>query len=221
MHKPFLWMMTLLLAAGLAARPARACLYMAPTEHTVDPSMEGIDTTPPERVHIRSVKIYRDPERSPGLSCWDGYADIHIADPVDDKTPPEQMGFRYEVVDGTAPNLFPNFYPGPIKLHRGSKGYLSVFLPWMETEPDPAIIPPVRFTVRITPIDLAGNEGPPVDVVVQDPADDTGCNATGASGGLGLAWLIAGLLAAMACLVRVSRSGSNVRTPAAGCPRES
>ena len=108
-----------------------------------------------------------------------------------------------------------NTTPGPINLRRGGEGDLKIFLPWMETEPDPAIIPPVRFTVRITPIDLAGNEGQPVDVVVQDPADDTGCNATGASGGLGLAWLIAGLLAAMACFRRCARGRSNVRMPAA------
>lgn len=221
MHKPILWMMTLLLAAGLAARPARACSYIPPTEHTVDPAMRDVDTTPPEPVQVRSLEVYRDPLRRQGLTCWDGYVYIKIADPVDDKTPPEQMGFRYEVVDGTAPDLLRDHFPGPVKLRRGGDGDFGVSLPWMEIEPDPAIIPPVRFTVRITPIDLAGNEGQPVDVVVQDPADDTGCNATGASGGLGLAWLIAGLLAAMACLVRVSRSGSNVRTPAAGCPRES
>lgn len=215
MHKPILWMMALLLAAGLAARPARACSYIAPTEHTVDPSMEGIDTTPPEIVQIRSLKVYRDPLRRQGLTCWDGYADIHIADPVDDMTPPQQMGFRYQIVDGTAPDLLWTHYPGPIRLRRNADGDMSVFLPWMETELDPAIIPPVRFTVRITPIDLAGNEGQPVDVVVADPADNTGCNAAGASGGLGLAWLIAGVLAATACFRRVARSGSNVRKPAA------
>jgi hypothetical protein len=215
MHKPILWMMPLFLAAGLAARPARACTFVAPTQHQVDPSMEGVDTTPPERVRIRSVKVYRDPSRSPGLNCWDGYAAIRIADPRDDMTSPEQMGFRYEVVDGDAPDLFQCFYPGPIKLRRNADGDMVVFLPWMETEPDRTIIPPVRFTVRITPIDLAGNEGPPVDVVVQDPANDTGCSATRASGGQGLAWLIAGLLAAMTCFRLIARGRSNVRTPAA------
>lgn len=214
MHKPILWMMTLFLVTGLATRPARACSFIAPTAHTVDPSMDGIDSTPPEPVYVRSVRVHRADTRG-GPTCWDGYVYIRIADPVDDKTPPEQMGFRYEVVDGTAPDLLWHFYPGPIKLRRGSEGDMGVFLPWMETEPDPAIIPPVRFTVRITPIDLAGNEGQPVDVVVQDPADDTGCNATGASGGLGLAWLIAGLLAVVVCFRGASRSGSIVRTPAA------
>lgn len=216
MHKPILLIIASLLAVGLAARPARACTFAAPTEHQVDPSMAGVDTTPPERVRIRSVKVYRDPSRSPGLSCWDGYASIGIADPVDDMTPPKEMGFRYEVVDGAAPDLLPHFYPGPIKLRRGGEGYLKVFLPWMETEPDPAIIPPVRFTVRITPIDLAGNLGPPIDVVIADPADDdTGCNATGTPGGYGLVLLMASLLAGVAWARLWRRRWPTVRTPTA------
>ena len=172
-------MRTLLVVLGVIgvmvawASTARACTYMPPTPFVVDPSQVDVDTVPPAQVKVTTVSVYRDPYRS-GASCWDGMATITMDTPVDDRTSAEAIGFRMEVVDGTSPELYTNFYPGPVMGSPGESGQFVLYLPWSEPEPDPAVLPPIHFTVRITPMDAAGNPGPPTDVVVADPGGGDG-----------------------------------------------
>jgi hypothetical protein len=190
-------MRTLLAVLGVvgvmvtSASPAQACTYIPPTPFVVDPSQVGVDTVPPTQVKVTTVSVYRDPYRS-GASCWDGIATITVDTPADDRTSAEAIGFRMEVVDGTSPELYTNFYPGPVMGSPGESGQFLLYLPWSEPEPDPAVLPPIRFTVRITPMDAAGNPGPSTDVVVADPGggDGGGCSASPGSRGIGLVPLV-------------------------------
>lgn len=188
--------MLLAFTTVLAHRPAYACNYVPPKEHTVDPSEIGLDLESPGQLVLSRVVVNRDPTRN-GLSCWDGIAWIEVEEPTDNRTPPDAIGVLFEVVDGDPPDLYSNFYPGPIVLHRGASTKLGVSLPWSEPEPVGDDWSPIRFTVRIIPLDAAGNRGPPTDVVIADPPIDDGaggCSTAHDSDRAGVATLLFPLL---------------------------
>jgi hypothetical protein len=185
-------LLTALVIAGWQPA-AKACNYLPPEPLVVDPVEVAVDTTPPGALSVLSVVVTRDPSRH-GMSCWDSSARITLVEPTDDRTAANDLAFLLEVVDGTSPQFLSTFFPGPRVLGSSREaGDFGITLPWMEDDPDAAVLVPIKFTLRITPIDRAGNHGPSTDVVVADPSvekGDGGCNATGRDNRLGLTSLL-------------------------------
>ena len=94
-------------------------------------------------------------EMAPGEGGWcrgDAYATIRIVEVRDDRTRTVDLGFTVTIVDGDPP---PDLYVAQYPI-LSRDGGLPLF--WLVRRSQR--IPPVDFTVVITAIDLAGNEGP-------------------------------------------------------------
>jgi len=157
------------MATSLASAAANACETLALAEHTVDPALQESDQRPPARVQLELVEL------APGngseyltgaeyLGCpGDASASFRILVAEDDQTPPEQLGFRFILVDGELPAERMYFPREPV---RAASGHLYVM--WRVSVRDS--IEPVDFTIAVVAVDLAGNEGPMSDPIrVQHP----------------------------------------------------
>lgn len=199
------------LAAVLALVPAdaRACSYAAPEAAVVDPSEAAVDTVPPGAIARPAVSVKRghglQREGCSGARGTDSCADmgtLHLEVDVapDDRTAPESMGYRVEVVEGDDPGfLWPDLLAEGVYFHLPEAGRADLWIPWIDGDTNAQ--EPLDLVLRITPLDRAGNAGPPVDVEVHDPGSG-GCGA-GPAGPIGL--LPVALVALVALRRRLSR----------------
>ncbi|MDG1483482.1 MAG: hypothetical protein P8R54_28080 [Myxococcota bacterium] len=171
---------SLLVGAGaLLPAMARACLFVVPEPHQLDPSELGIDVTAPDTVDRTTVLI----SRGRGPVCVDGACastscdargvlSVEFSPASDDRTSSEAMGYRAVLLEGALPDtltLGENAVLGPDRLN----------LLW--TDGATAEQEPLDFTLGLIAIDLAGNESAPAEVWVADDgrsaAAATGCAA--------------------------------------------
>ncbi len=183
-------------AVVAAAPSAQACSLLPLDQHQLDPAEQAVDTTPPDLVAVTALSVQRGQAPQPAgcgttaTSCDDvGFIHIVIAPTADDRTPPDQMGYRLELVDGAMPAGLQ--LPATAVRPFGDRIDLS----WGDGPSDAQEA--FSFRLRITAVDLAGNEGagglPAAATVVEiaDPGSRGGCSATrGASADLAFVVLI-------------------------------
>lgn len=166
-----------LLVIALAPRSALACSYSRPPLVERDPTLPGVDVTPPVLLAVRLSGLER------GLPGSDGGCLTHSilslqADASDDLTPSEELVYRVEEL----PDQTPFFYDGLVT---------DMYYVWEEEPTEP-----LDLELRVRAVDMAGNESNPIDIRVTDGVeDDGGCSIGARRSGATPAYL--SLLAAM------------------------
>ena len=184
--------------AGVALPIARACNLVPPTwterpwsltdpDDVTAPSTPAVitgDASAPEAAEGCGSGDLDDGD--PGDCSTVGTLTIYIEEPAaDDRTAPEQMAYRVEVIEGDAP------FPTDVPIHTVDfgEGSPALFVHLNEAK--------VSAKVRVIPVDAGGNEGPPSNVI-HLRFDESGCSTLGASSlsnlaptGLILLWLLA------------------------------
>ncbi len=171
----------ILFAAGVAALiltgvgsidAAHACSTISYLEHDLDADEQAADSTEPSAPQLGELEIVRRPE--PGgcsnmsTSC-DGSGAIGIGvQAQDDRTGVNEMGYTIRLVDGSLPEgmSLPN---EPVRPYNGDLLWLNF------SDRDQSI----GFTVAVRAVDLAGNEGPAMEVDVYDDVGGGGCSSGG------------------------------------------
>lgn len=184
---------TLAALSFVAPRRAEACDYGTMAPHETDPAEVAVDSTPPSAIAKPSFTVKRGhgPEGSCGSQSSDSCADIgsisvHFAPATDDRTAAATMGYRVEVVDGVAP-ADPTWPSAAVRAHDGN----TLYFHWSDGEDDEQ--EPIDFTLAISAVDRAGNQGPPTEVRIRHGGSEEGCRVTGS--GVNLSWwLLAGAL---------------------------
>jgi hypothetical protein len=177
------------LAVALRGGPALACILTSYSTHETAPDPE--DEAPPAQVREVSVDVRRG--RGPGgggcdgessTSCDDlGRIALHVEPPADDRSAPEAIGYRLELVEGELPEGV-RLPTEPVRPDGASIG-----LVWVDGADDAQ--ERVSFSLRLIPVDASGREGPPSEPVeVFDPGQEVACSAFGGAGGAPL-WLLA------------------------------
>lgn len=159
-------------------RAAHACFEVNYEEHQRDAMILG-DTTPPGAA-TASARIERIEDQGCASRCGgDDHNVVLSLAATDDLAPPDKLGFRMRVVEGTAPK--------PVPTVDVVGGEDSVYLDFGDAAG-------FAYTLEIRAVDLNGNVGPPMLLRVVDP-DDGGC-VTHRSAGPGALGLVALALAA-------------------------
>ena len=99
-----------------------------------------------------------------------GWVTLTVTPPEDDRTPADKMGYLITLVDGTIPDGMTM----PSEPWRTTGGTLT--LSWVDGATDNH--DSFSFTLAITPMDLAGNEGPAFQLTVSDKDGDAGCQSS-------------------------------------------
>jgi hypothetical protein len=167
------------------SRPAHSCSRLTLEPHTTQPDEAAADSTAPEPPRITGVTVDRSyGPRSEGCSggsesSCDGTGTIgfELAEGADDRTTPDQLGYRIERVAGDLPTGV--VLPGAVRAH---DGWL-----WLEfTDPGPDDQDEIDVTFRIVAVDLAGNESAPsARARARDPGDEGCALARGRGGSAG------------------------------------
>ena len=160
---------------------ARACDQVGQIPHTVDPSMQAIDHTPPTLPAIPAPQIYFAPTSPQGCDCGNCGESSSISIPAvatDDMTARARIGYRLSLDSGILPR--------------------DLALPATAIEPNGDLVQlqfnsettaTFNFTLQVVAIDLAGNESPPQIVVVR-PNSDSECSLASARASRpGLGWI--------------------------------
>ena len=196
-----------------AVPEAAACLFEVPGTFELDPASNDAVSpgSPGEPATVRIGRgdgpVHYDNCISESTSCdWAGTISVAFVPAQDDRSPEEGelsiqegVGYFLRHVDGTLPDgLTVPEEPTAAFLR---EGVASILLLWRDGET--AEQEPFEFTLGITPVDLAGNRGPELEVVIADagrePPADTGdaCSrpdaATEAGCGTGSAAMLIGL----------------------------
>jgi len=168
------------LAICLAFAPvvSWACSYQGNSTHQLDPNEIGLDQEPPSKVSVLNVYLER-PDNVDGY-CWGlGAVSLIITPATDGRTDAEHMGYMVSKVSDSWPVGFgftDNGDLGPVRAFDGDE----LFLYWSDINDDGSR--PIDFTLAISAVDLAGNQGPPSDpIYIFDPGSPGGC-ATGSFG---------------------------------------
>jgi len=166
------WLLVVGAVAVVVAAPgrdARACDPIGQVIHTVVPSMQATDQTPPTLPVIPAPLIHHadnsDSNGCGGSKCSDvSYIGIPAV-ATDDMTPPEKIGYRLTLESGHLPagEVLPADAIEPIG------GLLKVYFIDATS---------FDFTLQVVAIDLAGNESAPQSVQVQD-LHTQDCSAAG------------------------------------------
>lgn len=159
----------------VAARPAEACSMIGLVPWEADPDEVAADATPPSALRVGDVRIWRGHANAAceGDSCA-GMGSIFVELGFeDDRTPPEWMGVRITVVEGRTPPLTQG--PEGTWFTQDAHG---LHLAWVDGARDTQEA--LDFTLELTPIDLAGNAGPSVQVEIHDPGSG-GCGTSSGS----------------------------------------
>lgn len=152
-----------LLAPIFVSRPAEACRAPGLIEHEIDPAEQAIDKEPPGRVETVGVSVHRGkgPEgsgcnRRGSTSCDDiGSIALIPTPPSDNRTPKEELGYRVRFIGGRVPDGL-HIPDGARRLYEFEPP--SFGLRWIDGATDDQEA--FDFTVTLTAIDKAGNEGP-------------------------------------------------------------
>jgi hypothetical protein len=185
-----------LITALWGSAPAIACVYVAPADFVVDTTVE--DDLPPATPVVVGVAIGRGrgPEHLPNggmssSSCDSGGWIVLTVDRPSGFDPVDGVGYRFEWVDGTLPDDFVLRDPAAPPIQGPELAFH-----WEDgaTEQQEAF----AFTLAIVPVDLAGNEGIPLEVLVADEgraasaSDVTGCSTVAGTTTLGCAAMAIG-----------------------------
>lgn len=171
------------------------CLGPDNPAHTLDSDEAGVDTTPPgpiaeaavaELVYSRKPRPWRCGGND-DICCDVGRLAIKVDDAADDRTPSIMMGYLVELVSGEIPAAFPDT---PVQLVDG------LLLHEWENDRDP-----LRATLSIRAVDLAGNVGPATLLEI-DEAGGVGCHIADLEGSVA-SFMILGL---GLCLARRRRA---------------
>jgi hypothetical protein len=177
---------------AIAPRDSSACLPMPLFPWEPDENEVGVDTTPPQAIVVRGVNISRS-HLNEGCEggCGDELGSIWIEmELADDRTPPDRMGVRLLVVEGVAPVAIPDY---PV--------LADIYVSW--NDGDGANQDEIDFVLEVTPLDLAGNEGPSTRIRVHHPGFG-GCATV--PGSLFAAYLVLGILALRQITARIGRA---------------
>jgi len=163
--------LVILVSIGLVDR-AIACLA-APEEHFLDPTEQEQDVEAPGTPVISGVSVKRGvgpQSRGCGgeesASSLDdlGIVSISIGETLDDRTPPESMGYDLSLASGVLPE---GMTLSPFAI-RTMDGVLQ--LSWIDGAEDDQ--EPISFELYIVAIDLGGNQGPATTVTVQEEGSE-------------------------------------------------
>jgi len=168
-----------IIGAGLAVcllfapAVAFACSYPGNSPYQLDPDEIGLDQEPPSKVSVLDVYLGR-PDDSDD-NCW-GHSVVYliIKPATDDRTDAEHMGYVVSKVSGSCPSGFG--FNGYIEDLGPVLGYQNeeLFLHWNDINDDGSR--PLDFTLAVSAVDLAGNQGPPSDPIhIFDPGSPGGC----------------------------------------------
>ncbi len=183
-----LTVLALSLSLVLTPRLSTACDWGAPPLHELDLEQVGVDVEPPSAIQNVEFEVFRGegPNGSCGLtmtgsSCHGvGRIELIITPPTDDGTPTESLGYMVVLVDGEFPKQLEIEMPGePWRGGTPSADSTQTFVLHWEDGGGPEDHERIDFTLDITPMDLAGNEGPAFRIRVRDRGDDAGCSQSG------------------------------------------
>lgn len=152
--------------------PARACSLVAPIEHELDPQEQIDDSSPPGPVDTPWYAITRGTGSSlscSSTSCDDiGTLRLEITPPQDDRTGPEDIGYRIEHLEGDMPvGLLPDT---DIRADDG-----VIFLYWDdEAEANQEAL---YFKLSIRAVDLGGNLSEEATVLEIHHPGSCGCSS--------------------------------------------
>jgi hypothetical protein len=156
----------LVLPAVVSPARARACSFIGPVPHTIDPALVGVDQTPPNLPQPMVAQI----SRHDGTGCMSGdscgdFTTANITNlATDDMTAPNRIGYRFAVVAGRL--------PAGLTLPTGVVDWAladaSLWINWSGISED------FDFTLQLVAVDAAGNESAPQTVRIQD--DSGGCS---------------------------------------------
>jgi hypothetical protein len=154
---------------------AWCCSIAGPSPLVIDPAEQAVDVTPPGQVAVMAPQLKRGvgPSSSgcgerTATSCDDlGTLTLHVVPPADDRTAPEQIGYRIRVIAGTPPSglTFPDQAVVP---YAGRLDFV-----WIDGATDDQ--EPIDFTIEIVAVDRAGNQGQPSAPVRIVDDRDGGC----------------------------------------------
>lgn len=146
-----------MLALFLQPRIATACVLEPTLPHHSDATLARIDTAAPQAPVVVAAAAYRRSGMTCGQdvcvanNCGDlGGVAVDLETGRDDRTPPNRLGYRLELVDGEVPEqlrrrLGVNLAgPTPVRLHLAFDQ-----------------VPAINATLRIIALDEAGNESAP------------------------------------------------------------
>ncbi len=152
------WTVCLSLVALLGGGAAGACTYAQPPIHEVDPAEALVDVQAPGQVAGRVVRVQRGRSRLLLKSSCDdlGIIEIEIDAAEDDRTAPDELGYRLELSAGRLPRGL-NLPPDAIRVGPDRR----VLLVW----PDRGPRRKVDFQLTVQAVDKAGNAGPPSESI--------------------------------------------------------
>ncbi len=183
----------LLIASTLTfSRIADACSFAGPNEHVVDPAEAAVDDEPPAKVETVGIEIRRGkgPRGGASTSCDDiGSIAITPTPPSDNRTAPNELGYRIRLVGGEAPSGV----RVPDEAWRvQSNNSPALYLHWIDGATDDQEA--IDFTITLTAIDRAGNEGPEsAPIRIHHPGSGSGCRVARGSD-LSLALVLGSIL---------------------------
>lgn len=195
--KTSLFRTTMLLAVGIwiwaAPSDGRACSVHPQAEHMLDHEEKQNDTSPPSTPGISHISVSRGKPEPLRLGCVDdcgtggGAIDLQVLAAADDRTPPDEMGYRLELVGGDLPE--PN---GSLPSYdvRARGGVIKLI--WFDGESVEQ--DPFEFSLVIYAVDLGGNVSAPSEpILIEHPGVSGGCRTVWVTP-LGFPILVLGLL---------------------------
>jgi len=199
-----------LLGASPAALP---CSYLTHEPHAIDPNAGLFDTDPPKPprlLKVDGIKRGVGPDiTGASTSCDDlGTLTLTMEAAEDQRTPPEEMGYRVQLAAGSLPDGL-TLPAGPVRqlpLAEGDQQRAKLLFVWIDGATDEQ--EPLDFTLDITPVDRAGLEGGAARVRVKHPGSD-GCGLGRSPSSGSLALLLAALM-----LLGARRRRRSLPTPA-------
>jgi hypothetical protein len=162
----------LLVALIWPVGPAKACELVPPIEHVLDPQEQQEDNSPPGQVDTPWYGVTRGTGSSlscSSTSCDDvGTLRLEIVAPQDDRTGPEDIGYRIEYLEGDMPT-------GLLPEHdiRADDGI--VFLYWDDEAS--ANQEALYFKLSIRAVDLGGNLSEEATVLEIHNPGSCGCGS--------------------------------------------
>lgn len=146
-----------MVALGLPADMASACVLLPLELHHIDTTLAEVDTAPPGRPMLVRAEAFRrsgftcSADACVQNSCGDtGTIAIELSLPADDPTPASELGYRLELVRGSVPVSLQPLLGVPLS------GQLPLFM-----HPSFEEVAALNVTLRAVAVDAAGNESEP------------------------------------------------------------
>jgi hypothetical protein len=183
---PFAVAVVLMALAGLPGRLSACSMGNEP--FAIDLEAAAVDREAPGVIGAVEVRVRRGVgetregclARSSNSNDDLGSITLSFEPPVDDRTAWTDFGYRFRVVEGEPPGV-EGLPEHPVRGHlntqlverEGEDPRVDLYLEWDDGSTDDQ--EPLAFVLEVIPLDLAGNEGPPTLVVVNDAGSWGGC----------------------------------------------